>query len=297
MHPTVVAALACPHDDTPLHLTGRVLGCPEGHRFDLAKQGYASLIRRPLAHTGDPHTLVERRSRVHHAGLFDPLHEAVAAGARTALAGDTAVPDGIVCDVGAGPGTYLAAVLDALPRRCGLAIDASRAAARRAARCHARAGAVVADVWDRLPVRTGGVALLLDVFAPRAPEEFARVVAPGGSLLVVTPLPEHLAELRAAFDLLAVDDHKADHVSTQLGDTFEGSARETVVTTVELTRQQAVDLAGMGASGHHLHAAALEAHAGRLPERSSVQIAVTLSWFVRTEAPPPLPAETVDATR
>lgn len=285
MQPEIVRALACPHDDGALRLDGRVLGCASGHRFDLAKQGYATLIRRPLVHTGDPPPLVERRLRVHRAGLLDAVQRAVVAAATSPVPPASPVTDGIVCDVGTGPGTLLAAVLDALPAHVGLGVDASRAAARRAARCHPRASAVVADVWDRLPMRSGVVTMLLDVFAPRAPMEFARVLAPGGTLLVVTPLPAHLGELRPAFGLLHVDAHKAEHVRTQLVDAFEETARETVRSTVEVTPDQAADLAGMGASGHHLDEVALREHARCLSPHTTVSIAVTLSRFRRTEVP------------
>ena len=305
MRPAIVAALACPHDGGQLRLAERVLGCASGHRFDLAKQGYATLIRRPLAHQGDPAALIERRVRVHRAGLLDALHRAVVEAACAAVpaagpgagpaAGPTAEPaagpppEGVVCDVGAGPGSYLAAVLDALPGQVGLAVDASRAAARRAARCHERAGAVVADVWQGLPLRSGSVSLLLDVFAPRDAAEFARVLVPGGSLLLATPQPQHLAELRGAFDLLAVGPAKAEQVRAQLGEAFEETARDLVAATIHVTPDQAADLAGMGASGHHLDDATLHLRASELAERTPVRIAVTLSRFVRTDAPPAVP--------
>jgi 23S rRNA (guanine745-N1)-methyltransferase len=62
----------------------------------------------------------------------------------TALAGDG---PGLVVDVGAGTGHHLAAVLDALTAHHGVALDVAKAAARRAARAHPRAAAVVCDVW------------------------------------------------------------------------------------------------------------------------------------------------------
>ena len=230
MHPEIVNALACPHDGRALQLKGRVLGCAAGHRFDLARQGYATLISRPLAHQGDPVPLVDRRVRVHDAGLLTSVHRAVIDAARTA-----ALPPGIVCDVGAGPGSYLAAVLDALTTRHGLAVDVSKAAIRRAARCHDRAGAVVADVWDGLPIRTGAASLLLDVFAPRAPEEYARVLAPGGTLLVVTPQPHHLDGVRETFDLLAIEADKAQQLASAFGEHFTRLQTADIGDNIEVT--------------------------------------------------------------
>ena len=281
MHPEIVNALACPHDGRALHVDGRVLGCTAGHRFDLARQGYATLIRRPLAHQGDPVPLVERRIRVHHADLLASVHRAVVDAACSAE-----LPPGIVCDVGSGPGSYLAAVLDALPTRHGLAIDVSKAAIRRAARCHDRAAAVVADVWDGIPIRTGAASLLLDVFAPRAPEEYARVLAPGGTLLVVTPQPDHLDGLREPFDLLSIEANKARQLSSTFGQNFTRLETADISDTIEVAATEAADLAGMGPSGHHLDDQTLMERARRLPHRSTVRIAVSLTTFRRSQTGP-----------
>ena len=323
MQPAIVEALACPHEHDGLTLERRVLGCSSGHRFDLAKQGYATLIRRPLAHGGDPAPLIARRLRVREAGLLDALHDAVVDAARSAATtpdpddepdqpagpprpqappgpagqpgppgppGGLAHPPGIVCDVGSGPGTYLAAVLDVLPDEVGLAIDASRAAARRAARCHPRAEAVVADVWDGLPVRTGTAWLLLDIFAPRNLQEFARVLAPGGHLLVMIPARAHLAELRTAFDLLDIEHAKQERLLGQLAQLpglFETAGSRRVTAPVTVTPAEAADLVGMGASGHHLDDVTLERQARKLPARTQVTLDVTLHQLVRTGAAAP----------
>jgi 23S rRNA (guanine745-N1)-methyltransferase len=50
-------------------------------------------------------------------------------------------------DAGAGTGYYLREVLNALEAASGVALDASRSAAQRAARAHPRVGAVVCDIW------------------------------------------------------------------------------------------------------------------------------------------------------
>ena len=85
------------------------------------------------------------------------------------------------------PGTTWPPSSTPLPGHRGLALDVSKAAARRAARAHPRAGAVVADVWRGLPVADGCADLVLNVFAPRNGAEFHRVLRPGGTLVVVTP--------------------------------------------------------------------------------------------------------------
>ena len=95
------------------------------------------------------------------------------------------------------------------PARSGVVLDSSPYAARRAARAHPRAMAVVADTWARLPVRDGAVDRVLVVFAPRNGPEIARVLDPDGRLVVVTPAADHLGELVGPLGLLRVDPDKA----------------------------------------------------------------------------------------
>ena len=58
------------------------------------------------------------------------------------------------------------------------------------------------------------------MFAPRNPTEMARVLAPGGALLAVTPTTRHLFELVGPLGLLSVPEDKADRLDEQLGSHF-----------------------------------------------------------------------------
>jgi len=71
--------------------------------------------------------MVAARAELLVAGHLDPVARAVAGQAGTRSAGS-----GLVVDVGAGTGFYLAAVLDVLPAHHGLALDVAKAAVRRA---------------------------------------------------------------------------------------------------------------------------------------------------------------------
>ncbi|MFF1795968.1 putative RNA methyltransferase, partial [Kitasatospora sp. NPDC058263] len=110
--------LACPHCAQALTPDGRALRCPTGHSFDVAKQGYVSLLAGD-AHTGtgDTADMVAARSDFLAAGHYRPIADALAEAAAAVA------PDGLVADLGAGTGHYLAHVLDALPDRPGAALD------------------------------------------------------------------------------------------------------------------------------------------------------------------------------
>jgi 23S rRNA (guanine745-N1)-methyltransferase len=184
-------------------------------------------------------------------------------------------------DIGAGIGHYIARVLDAMPERIGLAIDASSAALRRAARTHPRAAAVGADVWRELPLRDGVAAMVLSVFAPRNAAEMARVLAPGGSLLAVTPTTRHLHELVGPLGLLSVPEDKADRLDSQLGSHFDLSGRRTVEHAMFLNREEAAQLVRMGPSAWHVDEQAVEERLPALPDPLTVTASVSMSRYVR----------------
>ena len=246
MRAEVLPYLRCPVCSGQLTAADRTIRCERGHAFDVARQGYAHLNSGPLRHPGDTAEMIAARvdflAGGHYAFIADALAEAAGQVGRGA-------GDGLVVDVGAGSGYYLAAVLDARPGAVGLALDSSKAAARRAARAHPRASAAVCDAWGRLPLADGSAALLLDVFAPRNAPEFRRVLAAGGVLLVVVPEPEHLAELVGELGLLRVDPEKADRLAAELGPPV---AQRRLSRVLRLRHDELRALIGMGPSAWHI---------------------------------------------
>jgi 23S rRNA (guanine745-N1)-methyltransferase len=282
----VIAALRCPVCAGSLHLADpadRALRCDAGHAFDVARQGHVDLRGPKGARTsGDDVAMVERRQRVLAGGLQDPLFERLDAVAGRVL---RAGPPGIVVDVGAGPGHHLARLLDAHPARVGLAVDISKAAAQRAALAHGRAGSIVADIWEGLPVRDRAAALVVDVFAPRHPDEFHRLLGPGGALLVVTPLPHHLATLVDTLGLPEVDPDKDDRLARGIGARFDLVEHSELSWVRTVGRATAIDLAAMGPAGHHLDADALDRRATALPASVEVEAAVAVRLYRPRPAP------------
>jgi 23S rRNA (guanine745-N1)-methyltransferase len=274
----VIGFLACPQCGAGLARAGDALRCPAGHSFDIARQGYVSLLPPgERAPAGDSAPMVAARADFLAAGHYAGLARDLAAAARAALTG-TGVP-GCVLDVGAGPGYYLAAVLDARPGRAGLALDVSKYALRRAARAHPRIGAAAADAWRRLPVADGAAAVVLDVFAPRNGAELRRVLHPAGRLLVVTPNPGHLAELAGPLGLLSVDPRKDERLAGTLGPYFTRAEQRPHEAVLRLDHAGVAAVAGMGPSARHADPGALAARIGDLPAVVPVTLSVTLSVF------------------
>src|SRR5690606_34086170 len=151
------------------------------------------------------------------------------------------------------------------PGSVGVAVDVSKAAARRNARAHPAIGSVVADVWRRLPLADACADVILDVFAPRNGAEFHRILRPDGMLLVVTPTRRHLAELVGPLGLLTVDPDKRDRVQGSLGRWFTRVRHRAVSYALRLARPEVARFVAMGPSAWHTTEAELSDRLAALP--------------------------------
>jgi len=275
----VMDRLRCPVCAEPLARTERTVRCPRGHSFDVARQGYLTLLggSRPAVH-GDTADMVAARAAFLAAGHYAPVADALAraVGEVPAAHDDAAHP--LVVDLAGGTGYYTAAVLDALPWSLGVDVELSPYAARRAARAHPRLAAVRADVWRPLPLATGSAAAVLSVFGPRNPAEIARVLAPEGRLVVVAPAQDHLAEIIGPLGMLTVAPDKDERLARQLAD-FTPTAEHAVRYRATLTHGDVVHEALMGPSAHHLDRDELLAAVAALPEPLAVTVSVTVSVY------------------
>lgn len=219
--------------------------------------------------------MIAARERFLGAGHYAPIAAAVAE-----LAAASDAPAGAVLELGAGTAYYLGAILHAMPDRAGIAIDASPHAARRAAKVP-RTASIRADAWGRLPIRDGAAAIGLSVFSPRNAPELARVLAPGGWMIVVTPLPEHLADLAESLGLIGIEPAKRQRVAAELEPHFEPAWSRSLEFGMELSRADALALTSMGPSAYHSEPEELVAKAEALPEPARATAAVELTLHRR----------------
>ncbi len=228
--------------------------------------------------------MVRARGEFLGAGHFGGLATALAETAETAAQAETDAPTplpaaGCVVDVGAGTGYYLAAVLDRLPDRTGLALDLSKSALQAAARSHPRIAAIGCDAWRPLPVADNAADLVISLFAPRDGAELARILSPAGSLLVGTPTQDHLGELIGPLGLLTVDEHKQARLADKLSPYFELTATVEHRATLSLDHASLTALATMGPGYWHTDPAALAARVAQLPDPAPVTLAVTIASY------------------
>ena len=272
----IVDILADPNDGTALSGADDFsrLVSESGHSFDVAKQGYVTLAAGAgLTHKGDDMDMVNARETYLAMGHFAPFVEAVTGAVQDGL--DSAslaesTPASLL-EVGAGTGYYLAHTLDSIAEARGVGLDISPHAAKHLAKCHPRVGAVVADVWERLPIQDESVDAISVVFAPRNPAEFQRVLAPGGQVIVLTPGAGHLDELREPLGILGVEEGKVERMYEQAEGFLEQAADPVDISfPIELDKASVAAQVGMSPSARHISAGELAERMAALPPTLTV---------------------------
>lgn len=200
-------AWKCPNCSAPLvpYLNEKpfVLRCEHNHSFDVAKQGYVNLLlpqKRGAALPGDSAEMVRARTAFLDGGYYRAFSDGVNRLAADALKTNaTAAP--VILDAGCGEGYYTARLHDALHaeniRAVCAGFDLSRDAVSHAAKRAKAAGTsetlsfAVASLFE-MPVADRSADLIINLFAPVADAEFARVLRENGMLLMAVPAEEHL---------------------------------------------------------------------------------------------------------
>lgn len=272
----IVDILADPNDGTALSGADDFsrLVSESGHSFDVAKQGYVTLAAGAgLKHKGDDMDMVNARETYLAMGHFAPFVEAVTGAVQDALDSASLAESkpASLLEVGAGTGYYLAHTLDSIAEARGVGLDISPHAAKHLAKCHPRVGAVVADVWERLPIRDESVDAISVVFAPRNPAEFQRVLAPGGQVIVLTPGAGHLDELREPLGILGVEEGKVERMYEQAEGFLEQVADPVDISfPIELDKASVAAQVGMSPSARHISAGELAERMAALPPTLTV---------------------------
>lgn len=242
LSPAMVRVLACPVCHSSLSSMPGRLVCSAGHHFDLSRDGHVHLGRGRIS-SGDTASMVQARLRFLARGHFAPLADTLASIVATR-------PPKLIVDVGAGPGYYLASVVERMPGTSAIAIDVSRFAARHAARAHPRVGSVIAE-HRALPLRSGAIDVVTCVFAPRDPRELHRVLQACGRCLVVTPAPAHLGELRRRHGGLEIEPNKRDRLLRTFAPWFELVRTTELELALCLSPDDIADVLAMGPAAFH----------------------------------------------
>lgn len=190
-----MSLFCCPICSAPLSRGERTYTCPNGHCYDIAREGYVNLLTANRKHAKDPgddKEMASARTRFLEGGHYSPLRCAL----RRLIV--ERAPRALL-DCGCGEGYYTAGVCAALRERVSdfraAGVDLSRPALKKAARRDNAIEFAVASVYH-LPMADRAADLLLNCFSPLALDEFRRVLRPEGAFLYVVPGARHLWELK-----------------------------------------------------------------------------------------------------
>jgi 23S rRNA (guanine745-N1)-methyltransferase len=113
----------------------------------------------------------------------------------------------------------------------------------------------------------------------KATAEFARVLRPGGRLVVVTPRPGHLAEVSGQTGMLGIEPAKEERLAASLAGHFSPLTARELDVDLSLSPADVANLALMGPAGHHLDREALASLAAGLPPLTAVSARFRISVF------------------
>ena len=185
----------CPVCGEPL-AGENTLACRNHHTFDKSKYGYVNLLlsnQSSKKRHGDDKVMVQSRSAFLEKGYYAPIRQAVL----DALI-QCAATGMRVLDAGCGEcwyTSYFAQELAAFSPNLAC-VDISKDALRHGAK---RGGAELAVASTaRLPVASDSCDAVLNIFSPPEIGEFRRVLCPGGTLIRVLPMAQHLWALKSA---------------------------------------------------------------------------------------------------
>lgn len=273
--------LTCPICEGPVQQTGRVLACANQHAFDLAREGYVNFLAatgRASKITGDTREMLSARRAFLEKGHYQLVSDTVNRLVRNHLVArnrpelDRGRDSVGVLDAGIGEGYYLgrlrAALREVLPHQtvCYFGTDVSKDAVRLTARQHPEIFAVVANTKANLPFTS--IDVVLDIFSPRNPSEFHRIMAPAGLLIVVIPTARHLEPARRVLGLIGIQEEKRQQVLDQFAGGFVLASETPIEYELDLSGDDVRHLVHMGPNYWHLSTEA----AGKLDARGPMRI-------------------------
>ena len=207
--------LQCPICRDALHLRGAIWQCTNLHSFDQSRHGYVNLHVVQHKHSsspGDTEEAIVARHRFLKQGFYQPLLTQI-----QKLLSTYSIQQ--VLDIGCGEGYYTLGMSDVVSNVIGL--DIAKSAIQVAAKSdHAHCVRWVVGTGTVLPVADESIEMCTSLFSPLPKLELLRVLKSQGYILIATPAPHHLYDLRAAL-FETVKAHFSEKILQQLYPEFE----------------------------------------------------------------------------
>ena len=218
----------CPICGARLSKSDKSYICQSRHCFDIAREGYVNLLSAGKANSavpGDNKDMVNARTRFLESGGYAVFADKIA----DIVSHLSSKKAPIILDAGCGQGYYDRKIKDKLPESELFGIDISKFAVKYASSHNKDISYAVAGVYD-MPIADGCADILLSVFSPLAPQEFARVAADEAALVIAVPGPRHLFGLK---EILYREPYENEIISTEY-EGFEFAERVPIKASLSL---------------------------------------------------------------
>jgi 23S rRNA (guanine745-N1)-methyltransferase len=221
----------------PLLLEERRYVCANQHAFDVARSGYVNLLQpqdKRSKTPGDTPDAVSARRRFLDRGHAAPLVDAIVH-ALPLRAGQT------MLDAGCGEGHHLAAFRRAYGVEAH-GVDISVPAIELAAKRYRDCSWIVANADRFLPYADASFHAVASITARMNPEEFRRVLAPSGALLIVIPGADDLLELREAILGERIERDRVERTIETFAPLFTLEKQQHITHVAQLDRESMLDV-------------------------------------------------------
>lgn len=199
----------------------KTYSCSNNHSFDMAREGYLNLLlaqHKRSRNPGDSDDMIRSRQRFLSAGYYSSLSDAIV----SQIANSSAGFNQSLIDLGCGEGHYMQQLRNASADLKLLGIDISKFAVRLAAKRKMDARLVVDSAFN-IPLFENRIDTAISVFSPISGEEAARILKPGGTLIMVGPGEQHLSGLTEI-----IYDKTVPHAGNPLETTGQFSLQESI---------------------------------------------------------------------
>lgn len=181
--------LICPICKSELIQENKSMKCCNNHCYDIAKEGYLNLLRKNSTNHGDNKEMVLARrhflEKNYYAQLRTRIIELLQEYAPTTI-----------LDLGCGEGYYTHEIATCTGAKV-YGNDVSKEAIKLAAKADKSIQYFIASSSD-LPLKDNSIDALTCIFSFYDFKECQRILTKNGKLLVVSPGPKHLFELKSA---------------------------------------------------------------------------------------------------
>ena len=243
--------LLCPNCKNSLTQKDNVYQCIENHSFDISKEGYLNLLlvnQKSTNFPGDDLTMVTARRKFLDQGFYQCLVEQINLITKNNLK-NKSEGDQIILDCGCGEGYYTNKLFQYLKElnkpSTVFGLDLSKDAIRIAAKKYRDITFIISNLNYELPFKDSSVDLIINIFAPKNPNEFSRILVKGGIVIVAFPNNVHLKSLKEKLGSLTQYGDKPQEVIGNFSKDFKLIDTKQVETNINLSPENAEELVKM----------------------------------------------------